>query len=239
MYDAIANCYDELIDAKYYAKWFDFTQKLLGVRERGVDVGCGSGIFTIELALRGKDVTGADESGAMLKKAMENARCRGLNIKFVLVKAERLRLKKKVEFITAMNDVVNYMKDPAPFFQAAYDSLEKDGLLLFDISSRYKLQNVIAGNTFFLQSRNYACVWENSKAAKSGAVDMNLNIFEKRADGLYERKEETHRQYAHDEQSITNKLKDMGFKVTVCADLTGKKPKADSQRIHFAAYKER
>ena len=140
MYDAIADCYDELIDADYYDKWFEFAAKLLNGKNRGVDVGCGSGAFAVELTKRGKDVVGIDESGAMLSKAMENARKCGLNIKFALGKAEDLRLDVKTEFVTAMNDVVNYMKNPMPFFKAAYECLTCGGMLLFDISSRYKLE---------------------------------------------------------------------------------------------------
>ncbi len=239
MYDAIADCYDELIDADYYDKWFEFAAKLLNGKNRGVDVGCGSGAFAVELTKRGKDVVGIDESGAMLSKAMENARKCGLNIKFALGKAEDLLLDVKAEFVTAMNDVVNYMKNPMPFFKAAYECLTCGGMLLFDISSRYKLEKLIAGKTFFLQSDNFACVWENFPLTKKGALDMRLNIFRRRENGLYERKEETHRQYVHNEKDVEEMLKSVGFEVGIYADLTEKRPKGNSERIHFAAVKNK
>lgn len=237
MYDRLARFYDELIDKAYYDKWLAFAKETLRDKKSGVDVGCGSGAFTIGFAESGKKVVGMDESAAMLERAMQNARAKGLDIKFVLQKAEKLRCFDKVGFVTAMNDVVNYMKNPTPFFQAAFDALERDGLLFFDVSSEYKLENRIAAKTFFLESERAACVWENSEAGRNGAVDMTLHFFEKREDGLYERSIETQRQYIHRQEDIVKKLKEIGFEVKVCADLAEKKPKADSERIHFIAKK--
>lgn len=51
--------------------------------ERALDAGCGTGIYSIELAKRGALTSGTDSSGEMLNRARAKAREEGLTIGFV------------------------------------------------------------------------------------------------------------------------------------------------------------
>ena len=63
---------------------------------------------------------------------------------------------------------------------------------------------------------------------------MDLTFFIRRDDGLYERKEETHFQYAHTEEEVVAALKEAGFaRVETEGHLGGDK----TERIQFAAFK--
>lgn len=67
-----------------------------------LDVGCGTGRHSIELAKRGFDVTGIDLSASMLAKAAEKAANEGLNIRFEQHDARQLPFDKDFDAIIMM-----------------------------------------------------------------------------------------------------------------------------------------
>lgn len=237
MYEQLSRFYDGFTDKEYYLRWIDYVLGFLNGRRSGADVGCGTGAFTVEMIKAGKEVVGVDVSSEMLDAAFKRAVKAGVKPKFLLQDARRLTLSRPVEFITALNDVVNYMKNPLPFFKAAAKNLKNGGLFLFDVSSEYKLKNVLAGRTFSDTAQGTTYVWENSPVGKNGAVDMNLKFFTLESDGRYSLSEERQRQYVHTYGRLSEMLKECGLSYKVYGDLTRKKPKEKAQRLHFAAVK--
>jgi SAM-dependent methyltransferase len=63
----------------------DFIEKEIGFdkRLRILDIGCGTGRHSVELAARGYAVTGLDLSGSMLARAREKAAARGVSPVFI------------------------------------------------------------------------------------------------------------------------------------------------------------
>ena len=71
IYDLLAPFYDAINAEIDYKKWADFIEEILKrechVRpELVLDLGCGTGKMTLELASRGYDMIGIDRSGEML-----------------------------------------------------------------------------------------------------------------------------------------------------------------------------
>ena len=72
IYDLIAPIYDKVNGDVDYAAWADFIEKIIekeykcGKPELVLDLGCGTGRMTLELARRGYDMTGVDYSTEML-----------------------------------------------------------------------------------------------------------------------------------------------------------------------------
>ena len=64
-----------------------------------LDIGCGTGRHSIELALRGYNVTGIDLSNSMLKRAKEKAMVRNLNIDFQQQDARNLTFKQEFDLV--------------------------------------------------------------------------------------------------------------------------------------------
>ena len=64
-----------------------------------LDIGCGTGRHSIELAQRGYNVTGVDLSNSMLKKAKEKAMVSNLNIDFQLQDARNLTFKQEFDLV--------------------------------------------------------------------------------------------------------------------------------------------
>ncbi|MBN1824502.1 MAG: class I SAM-dependent methyltransferase [Endomicrobiales bacterium] len=73
----------------------DFIEKEIGFDKnlKILDIGCGTGRHSIELAKRGYNVTGVDLSDAQIKKASENAKAAGVQASFAKADARSLQFK--------------------------------------------------------------------------------------------------------------------------------------------------
>lgn len=222
MYEVIAQYYDLFMDD---GEWIKFAVDSVKGRGRGADVGCGSGAVSIALSAE-HDIVAIDASTDMLRIASDKFMRMGLKIPTILQKAESLALNFKAEFITAMCDVVNYLPSPIKFFKAAYNNLKEGGVLVFDISSEYKLKNVL-GNNVYTETRNdITYIWENT--LRGNRVEMTLTFFIPTSNGLYKKAVDVQTQYIHIDRDIEDALVACGFKVT-------KTDKKD--RIYFVAEK--
>ena len=78
----------------------------------------------------------------MLAAAQEKMRRMGLRIPFVQQDMRALRTHRKMDAVVCCCDGVNYLTGPddlGAFFRSAHACLRDGGLLLFDVSSAYKL----------------------------------------------------------------------------------------------------
>lgn len=236
MYKYLSSCYDEFMQDVDYDAWAKKIAGYIGNRKKGVDCGCGSGLITMRLKKMGYDVIGTDLSTEMLERARENFRRENLNITLVRMDSENLVVGNKVDFITAVCDVVNYMKKPEKFFVRAYNALADDGVLLFDISSKYKLTEIIGNNVFTDSTDNVTYIWSNSLSAKQNKVEMFLTFFVKNKDGSFDKEEENQIQYIYEADDLVEKLRAAGFGKVEYFGFEGKNV-AQEERICFAAYK--
>ena len=236
MYKYLSSCYDEFMQDVDYDAWAKKIAGYIGNRKKGVDCGCGSGLITMRLKKMGYDVIGTDLSTEMLERARENFRRENLNITLVRMDSENLVVGNKVDFITAVCDVVNYMKKPEKFFVRAYNALADDGVLLFDISSKYKLTEIIGNNVFTDSSDNVTYIWSNSLSEKQNKVEMFLTFFVKNKDGSFDKEEENQIQYIYEADDLVEKLRAAGFGKIEYFGFEGKNV-AQEERICFAAYK--
>ena len=85
IYDILAPVYDYFNGDVDYVSWADFIQRVIERDMAGtnadlvLDLGCGTGSMTLELARRGYDMTGVDYSAEMLDRARERAADAGLD----------------------------------------------------------------------------------------------------------------------------------------------------------------
>lgn len=205
-YSVLAKYYDRLMGDFDYGTYVEFIKdKLSG---EGADIACGSGEITVRLAKAGCRMTGIDLSEEMLNVARDKARREGLDVKWVRQDIVQLELAHKVDFVTAVCDGFNYI--PQNKLGAVLDriraNLKEGGTLVFDVSSEYKLRNILADNLFCEDYDDVTYIWQNT--LKRDCVDMDVDFFEKTQSGLYRRVEETHRQYIHTQEKIESLLKD-------------------------------
>lgn len=205
-YSILAKYYDRLMGDFDYDAYVGFVKdKLSG---EGVDLACGSGEITVRLAKAGCRMTGIDLSSEMLNVAREKARRAGLDVKWVCQDMQELELNHKVDFVTAVCDGFNYIPPDklGALLKKIRGNLKSGGVLIFDVSSEYKLKNVLGNNLFCEDYDDVTYIWQNK--LRRNCVDMDVDFFERTENGLYRRVEETHRQYIHTKDFLESLLKD-------------------------------
>lgn len=235
MYDSLSKYYDLFADSDDESR-AGYIASFLPEGGRGADLGCGTGGVTLALKKRGFDVTGFDSSEGMLAAAYERAADSGETVDFVLKDVFRGGFGKNLDFVIACCDVVNYVSRPLGFFKKVYDSLSDAGVFAFDVSSEYKLKNILGNNTFTDTVGGVTYIWVNSLFAKS--VDMFLTFFALRPDGTYDKTVDEQTQYIHKREDLVGALKEAGFdRVKEYGYGTRSNPAAKCERIFFVCTK--
>ncbi len=122
---------------------FDKTKKIL-------DVGCGTGRHSIELAKRGYNVVGCDLSDAQLAKAREKADKLGLDIEFVKADARNLPFEREFDFIICLCEgafsLMTNDNDDFKVLQNIEMSLKIGGkLILTTTNALYQINCIVQG----------------------------------------------------------------------------------------------
>ena len=238
-YTVLSKYYEYLNADEEYRKWAESvveTVKKYSPSNIGADVACGTGYFTRALKRNGFDVTGYDISSDMLSEAVTLALKEGLKPDFLLGNLKNFKSLKKLGFVTVINDGFNYLKpeELKKAFKNMYSQLAHGGVLIFDISSEYKIKKVLSNNVFSVDEDDFTYVWFNEQF--SGGVKMDITVFSKKGE-LYEKSEETHVQYIHTLESVTEKLKEVGFSLEKTCGINGEGLNETSERICFVAIK--
>ena len=235
-YSAIGGTFEYLNSDCDYQTWSQYlikTLKELNVGRQGVDVGCGNGYFTRALYKAGYSVKGMDISPEMLSTACELARKEGVGVEFLTGDITKLRLCGKVDFITAVNDCVNYVPQNKLLatFKSVASNLKKGGIFFFDVSTEYKLKNTVGNNLFVKDLERATVIWFNTLI--DDRVEMELTLFLLNENGVYIRSDERQTQYIHTEQNVYSALTEAGFAVETQGHLGGSK----QERINFICKK--
>lgn len=245
-YEEFAAYYDRLMADVDYAAWANYLADLL--RQGGVlpeqavlDCACGTGEITLRLHRAGYRMTGTDASERMLELAAQKARKAGAKIAFACQRMQDMCVHKPVSAITCACDGVNYLLSTAEveaFFNSAHCALKEGGLLLFDISSAYKLEHVLGGQTFGEDEADCTYLWQNCFDPKTRLLEMRLAFFTPNGSGVYKRFDERHVQRAHMQEELTGLLQQAGFSIEGVYDaFTKEAPTPTSERIQFVARK--
>ncbi len=240
-YADFAYIYDKLMRGDVdYERWADYIENIFSRYGKNpslvCDLACGTGNITIPLARRGYDMTGIDVSGDMLNAARKKAG--ELDILFLNQNMASLDLYGTMDAFTCMIDGINYIISPKSLLDMLIKIktcfLEPGGIVIFDISTRHKLKNVIGSETFIHSERDIFYAWRNKYIEGRDLSDMLLTFFVREKRGGYRRFEERHLQRAYTERQIRSVLKRAGFEHTdVYDELTFEPPRADSERIVF------
>ncbi len=229
-------------DAGYDA-WAEYVAGLMPGSASVLECACGTGEIGFRLAKKGFSVIASDISEEMLMAAAEKQRRLGLvsrGPRFVRMDMRSITLGKQVDCVIACCDGVNYLlsrEDVKAFFGSAREALKPGGILIFDVSSRYKLSTVLGDRCFVENGRDIAYLWTNSYDPETKLVEMDLSFFVRRGE-LYERFDEKHIQRAHSERELGSWLRETGFEYSAYGFLTKEPPKENEERIVFAARKK-
>ncbi|WP_459501579.1 class I SAM-dependent methyltransferase [Bacillus sp. C1] len=113
------------------SSWREMIQNIIDVNGKNIiDIGCGGGIYTKELALMGANkVVGFDFSKKMLQAAAEN--CTSIqNISFIHGDAHKTPFANETFDIVISRAVIHHLHDIPKFLCEASRILKKDGILI-------------------------------------------------------------------------------------------------------------
>lgn len=233
-YSSLADWFEYLNADCDYEKWSQYLYgrlRSLGITSgKGLDIGCGSGAFTRAFAAFGFDMTGYDSSAQMLQKAERLGA--GGRVRYVLSDARRLCVVGgRADFALCVNDCLNYIppQDVPAFFVHTARCLRKGGAFLFDVSSPYKLREIVGSNVFCEDREEVAYLWFNE--CKEDRVEMDVTLFVKGADGRFDRSDEHHTQYIHEGDFLARAAENAGFCVRAREGAFG--DAADRTRLNF------
>lgn len=241
-YGRFASIYDRLMKDVDYDAWADYICGFIPKGGTVLECACGTGEITRRLAESGHDVIATDSSEDMLRIASEKMRSYGQvsrRVKFALMDMRCISAHKPVDCVAACCDGVNYLlsrDDVKKFFESAYATLKPGGLLLFDVSSRYKLENVLGGSCYADNDDELPYMWQNVYDSESKLIEMSLSFFRRKVD-LYERFDEKHVQRAHSVNELMSWLAQCGFEAEAYEFASYEPPAFDTERIQFVARK--
>ena len=214
-YDALAPWYDSLtgdVPYKAIAELYEQEFKADGGEFRLLlDLCCGTGTMTWELAGRGYEMIAADRSVDMLMQAQsKQAKC-AVQPLFLCQAAEELDLYGTVDAAVCCLDGFNYIPaDVLPeVFRRLHLFIRPDGLLIFDIRTPDFLRG-LNGQVFVDEKEDVLCLWRADFDEDLGALVYGMDLFTRRG-RLWERSGEEHIEYAHTPQALKVLLEAAGF----------------------------
>lgn len=245
-YTGFAEVYDLFMDGVPYEEWAGRIVENLkeyGIEEGLVlDLGCGTGSMTELLAEAGYDMIGVDVSEEMLELADEKKRESGHDILYLLQDMREFELYGTVRAIVSVCDSLNYIMEEEELrkvFRLAHNYLDPDGILLFDMNTVYKYENILGENVIAENRQEGSFIWENYYEPAERLNEYDLTLYVREKDGRYSRYEETHFQRAYETETVIRLLQETGFRVEKLLDAeTGTELRTETERIFLAARKD-
>lgn len=244
-YGAFAEYYDSLTSNVSYDETAKYVADILdenGIK-KGIllDLACGTGTMSVQMAKRGYEVIGIDNSPEMLSEAREKAYEAGEDILFLCQDMCDIDLYGTVECTICLLDSLNHLES-AEELLAAFKGVSlftvPGGLFIFDVNTQYKHKYVLGNNTFVYDNDDVYCVWQNEYDDESNTVEIFLDFFEEE-NGLYRRSSEYFTECAFSDETIRRLLKEAGFSdVKAYGELSRHAPSETEERIFYVARKD-
>ncbi len=219
IYDLLAPIYDVINRDIDYRGWADFIERVLDREcksrpELVLDLACGTGRMTLELARRGYDMTGIDYSVEMLDVARGEAEREGLDVLWLCQDMREFELYGTVDAAVSCLDSMNHLTEPSDLrrcLSLVHNYLIPDGIFIFDVNGRHKFETVYADRSYVCEEAGSVCIWQNCYNERSRLCDFYITLFTERGDGGYDRYDECQRERMYTLRSIKSALSDVGF----------------------------
>ena len=240
-YRFLSSYYDRFTDDVGYAHWADYFEAVFdrcGFRpELVLDLACGTGSLSGELARRGYEMIGVDASTEMLMQAMNNTMDCDPRPVFLHQRMEELDLYGTVQAVLCCLDSVNYVTDPDVLREALRRAalfLEPDGVFVFDVNTKKKFE-AMNGQCYVREDEDVFCVWQ--AAVEDSLCAYQFDIFAREGD-KWTRAQETHEERIYTVEQLTDMLEKAGFsEIKTYGDQSFAPVRGGEDRIYFTARK--
>lgn len=231
-YVGAAPIYDAVNADIDYGAWADFItagfERFAPERaepELVLDLACGTGRLTAELADRGFDMTGIDASPEMLEIARE--RCAGKGVLLLCQDMREFELYGTVGAVVCSLDSINHLIEDGDLeecFSLVHNYLVPGGVFIFDVNARARFENSYGELAYVFpetaeDGRESLCAWQNDYDPDSGICDFGVTVFSETepGSGLYTRTEDEWSERFYTEEEIKKALADAGIHVVAVA----------------------
>ena len=241
-YSCFARYYDRLTGNVDYHSRAEYFARLLRrycpAPGLVLDLACGTGSLTLELAAMGYEMIGVDASAEMLSEAMRKTDERGKPVLYLCQDMAQLDLYGTVGAVICALDSINHITDLQTLkkvFQRVSLFTEPGGVFLFDVNTPYKHREVLADNAYIYEFDSLYCGWQNSYDPADGSVHIRLDFFERGSRG-WQREQEEFSERAYTAAELDKLLSETGFEIlSVYGDDTLEPPCETAQRWVYAA----
>ncbi len=219
----------------------DSEEALEQERNLVVELGCGTGSFTLEMAKRGYDIIGTDLSFEMLDIARRKAAEAGRDIMFLQQDMRELDLYCTAGTIVSVCDSINYLtedEDVLETFRLVNNFLYPKGLFIFDFNTVHKYRDIIGDATIAENREDCSFIWDNYYNDEDHINEYDLTIFARcdDEDEIFRRSVETHYQRGYELSEMKEFVKKAGLEFIEAVDAdTHEPPTDDSERIYVIA----
>lgn len=242
-YSDFAYVYDKLMYDVDYKEWGDFIESIFKMHNLKpfliLDLACGTGSLTIEMAKKGYDMIGVDISPDMLNCAKQKS-LDFENILYLNQDMIEFELYGTVDVIVSLMDSINYIldkRDIKKLLKNVHNYLNVGGLFIFDINTPYKFKNILKDNVFYDVSDETTYIWQNYFDSKTNICEFDLTIFTKE-NNMYRRIDELHLERCYEIDDLKNMIDESGLKLlNIYDDLKLSKAQPNAQRVFFVCRK--
>ena len=206
-----------------------------------VELGCGTGSFTIEMAKKGYDIMGIDLSPEMLDIARDKSSSAGFNLMFLEQDMRELDLYCTAGTVVSVCDSVNYLledEDVIQTFKLVNNFLFPKGIFIFDFNTLHKYRDVIGDVTIAENREECSFIWDNYYHEDEHINEYDLTIYAccDKENELFRRSVETHYQRGYTLDEMLSFVNEAGLEFVTAIDAdTHEEPTEDSERIYIVA----
>ena len=245
MYTDFALVYDRLMQDVDYQGWADHYVALLqlaGIKDGATvtECACGTGNLTLPLSAH-YHMTGLDLSQEMLSQAALKLKQAGTQVPLVCQDMQLLKVHKPQDVILCTCDGINYLtgfKGLSRFLGAAFLALKPGGALAFDVSSLYKLSQMLGDKTLTSTKGDSHYIWYNCWQPQASLLHMQLHVYTRAPDLRFDYFVEEQRQRAYKPDDLMAALRGAGFvQIQVFGGRTFQVPRDEDERLHVLAIK--
>ena len=218
-YGKFALFYDRLTQNVEYRKIALLCDKLIkeysSENEVVLDLACGTGSLSEEMARLGYDVFGVDLSEEMLEIAMDKRFDSGLDIQYLCQDMTELDLYGAVDAVICLLDSLNHLNSVQDFRKTVerVSMFTCDGgVFIFDVNTLYKHREILGDNAYNYVLDGLFCAWQN-ECHEDGSVSVYLDFFEEEDDGRYSRYSESFKEIIISESEIKKALAENDFEL--------------------------
>lgn len=197
---SFASMYDQLISDIDYDFIIDFVEEKLSKERSLLDVGCGTGVFSLALKKRGFHLTAIDNDSEMLAVLSQKAQEAELFINTYIHDIKK-PLNTTFDQMILLNDVINYFKGIKVVSKNLYDGLNQGGTIIVDL---YKKEYLIEMDGY-IEKDDLPLVYE-----------WSIKVSNNRMTHCIKTKNQAYKfsQYIYDLTYYVSEFERSGFKVT-------------------------